>query len=401
MLIRRGSAAAMVAIFVAQAPAATDLAIGPNAVVPAGAPLPAAYRPRATAACDHLGVCGTICPSGGSFFIADFAYDKANDRFAVIDVTSPDGIFWLDAASCQVGQYGSFAGVSQRGCAIDNLSGIVYTAGWTDHEVWRVDEGFNVLGSQSFEEDFGGLAVDEDGSRLYAATTADPDELIEYEIGLDGEITPSGRRWPIPWGAFSDGFSAASLEYDDCSGTFMAINQDANEMEYFKLQGSSLISTGHCPLPGGIGWGFGLDFARVTLSVADIASYSCDFPIVSLAPDGAVCGGGIDDLALRYEPLLSTAVQSYAIPYGARINNRTNAALTRTLWIELDAPPIQVNLGPLVLPPGSSRLFGFAGPLPMPVGTYSGSAHLGTSFMGEPEASTDFEFELARPGLQQ
>ncbi len=401
MLIRRGIVAAMVTISLAQARAATDLAIGPNAVVPAGAPMPASHLPGAQAACDHLGICGAICPSGGSFFVADFAYDKANDRFAVIDVTSPDGIFWLDAASCQIGDYGSFAGVSQRGCAIDNISGIIYTASWNDHTVWRLDKGFNVLGSQLFSEDFGGLALDEERSRLYAATTADPDELIEYEIGLDGEITPTGERWPIPWGAFNDGYSTASLEYDDCSETFMAINQDANEVEYFKLQGSSLVSTGHCPLPGGVGWGFGLDFARATLSVADIASHSCDFPIVSLAPDGAICGGGIDDLAMRYEPLLSTAVQGYAIPYGATINNGTDAALTRTLWIELDSPPVQVSLGPLFLPPGSSRLFGFAGALPMPIGTYSGSAHLGTSFMGEPEASTSFEFDLAAPGLQQ
>ncbi len=109
MLIRRGIVAAMVTISLAQARAATDLAIGPNAVVPAGAPMPASHLPGAQAACDHLGICGAICPSGGSFFVADFAYDKANDRFAVIDVTSPDGIFWLDAASCQIGDYGSFA----------------------------------------------------------------------------------------------------------------------------------------------------------------------------------------------------------------------------------------------------------------------------------------------------
>ena len=402
MLIARAKVALLIALPAPAAFAAGSLAHGPNAVVPDGAPLPAPYVAHADAACDNLGTCGVICPSGGSVFIGDFAYDLANDRFAVIDVTSPDGIFWMDASTCVVESYGDYAGISQRACGYDNVNSVIYTASWNDETIWRLDDDFNVLGSQFFGEGYAGLPVDEDGTRLFAATNASPDMLIEYSIEPDGSVTPTGESWAFPWGGFSDDFSAASLEYDDCSETFMSINQDANTMEYFQIQGGALVNTGYCPLPLSFGWGFGLNFASVDLKVADIASFACDFPIISVEADEAICGSGeIPDLTIRYDPIMSTAVQGYVLPYGAKIKNNTDQTLTRTVWVELDFPHAKVDLGSYDFAPGTNQLYGNAGPLPMPAGTYVGQAHLAESFQGTPEASDDISYDVVNPGIEE
>ncbi len=191
MLLTIASVALLMTIPALPAFATSDLAVGPDAVVPAGAPLPHSHVPQVDAACDNLGLCGVIRPSADTGFIGDFAYDIANDRFAVVDVpVGGDGVFWMDGQSCAVGDYVAYAGVSQRGCAIDNDNGVVYTASWNDGTIWRLDLYFNVLGSQFFHESYAGLAVDEAGKMLYAVTSSRPDELIAYAIQPDGSVQP-------------------------------------------------------------------------------------------------------------------------------------------------------------------------------------------------------------------
>ncbi len=377
------------------------LATGPNDVVPGGAPLPTRHAPGAEEACDHLGVCAAICPSASSIFLADFAYDLGNQRFAVVDVNTPDGIFWMDASTCATERYGSFAGISQRGCGYDNRSGVVYVAGWNDQTIWRVDEEFAVLGSQTMGEAFAGLAVDEEGSRLFAATSGSPDELIEYTIGGDGSVSPTGRRWRIPWAGASDGHSTSSLEYDDASATFISINQDAATIEYFQLQSGDLVNTGQCALPLAFGWGFGLDFTAVQLAVADVAAFACNFPVALVEPNAAIIGATPPDLAIRYDPIASVAVEGFALPYGAQVDNNTDEALARNVWLELEAPRVYVDLGSFSFPPGTTQLNGSVGPLPMRPGSYTSRAHLSRSFAGTPEASAEIDFDIVAAGLQE
>ncbi len=401
MLLTKASVAMLVTIPALPALAASNLAVGPNAVVPAGAPLPHSYVPQADAACDNLGLCGEICPSGSSIFIGDFAYDIANDRFAVVDVPAADGIFWMDGQSCAVGDYVAYAGLSQRGCGIDNDNGVVYTGSWNDSTIWRLDLNFNVLGSQYFGEAYAGLAVDEAGEMLYAMTNASSDELIAYAIQPDGSVQPTGDRWTIPWGGPSDGYSSASLEYDDCSGTFMSINQDANTIEYFQIQSGALINVGYCALPLGFGWGFGLNFATVELKVADIQAFACPFPVMGVQPEDMICGGGeVPDLSIRYDPLTSTAVRFYNMPAGALVRNNTDAALTRVMWAHLDFPAFDLLLGSYTFPPGQSQVYENAGPITVPTGTYSGQLNLSETFMGTPDASSGFSFDITNKGIQ-
>lgn len=290
MFALKSQALFLMAVITGSALGASNLAVGPNAVVPDGAPLPSASGAHIDSACDNLGSCGDICPNVGSVFVGDFAYDESTGGFVVVDVVTPDGIFRMGSGGCDVTDYASYAGVSQRGCAVDNATGDVYTASWNDQTIWHLDGGFNVLGSQILGQSYAGLAVDETNRLLYAATNASPDQLIEYSINSDGSVSATGNSWDIPWQATSDGFSAAALEYDDCSSTFMSINQDANVMEYFRLASGGLVGAGSCPLPQSFGWGFGLDFASVELNVADIAAFACDFPIGLVEPDPAICG---------------------------------------------------------------------------------------------------------------
>ena len=400
MLAQRAAVVALVALPAVPVFGASLVAVGPDAVVPYGGPMPASYVVNVDAACDNLGVCGEICPSGASAFVGDFAYDIANGRFAVIDVTSPDGIFWMDASSCEIGDYGSFAGISQRGCAIDNGTNIIYTGGWNDYTIWRVGFDFDVLGSQYIGEDYAGLAVDEENELLYATTNTSSDELIRYTINEDGSVAPTGERWSIPWRGFSDGYSAAALEYDDCSSTFMIINQDANTMEYFQIQGGDLINVGHCGLPLGFGWGFGLNFATVELKVADVASFACDFPVFSVEPEEMICGGGeIPDFTLRYDPLITTAVRFFKLPWGAKVKNNTDQTETRVLWVELDLPAVSMPVGTYSFAPGSNQVYDNFGPIALPKATYSATAYLGRSFMGTPEAESEFEFSVTYKGI--
>jgi hypothetical protein len=401
MLLNKVSVAILVAIPALPAFAASNLATGPNAVVPAGAPLPSSYVPQANAACDNLGLCGEICPDGSTIFVADFAYDIANDRFAVVDVPSVDGIFWMDGKSCAVSDYTAYAGISQRGCALDNDNGVVYTGSWNDLTIWRLDMNFRVLGSQYIGESFAGLAVSEEDDLLYAATNAETDELIEYAILVDGSLDATGNRWPMPWGGFSDGYSAASLEYDDCSQTFISINQDANTAEYFQLQGDSLVNVGYCALPLGFGWGFGLNFSTVELKVADIQSFACPFPVISIEPDEMICGGGeVPDLSLRYNPLTSTAIRFYKMPSSVFVKNNTEGPLTRVLWAHLDFPAFDLYLGTYLFHPGESQIYENAGPITVPTGTYRGQVHLSETYMGAPDASADFSFYIKNKGIQ-
>jgi hypothetical protein len=380
--------------------AASQIAIGPNAVVPDGAPLPVA-RATANAACDNLGECGRICPSGGSLFIGDFAYDLTHDRFAVIDVSSSASIFWMDAQTCKIGNYGAYVGDSQRGCAIDNDDGSVYTASWSDDTIWHLDSSFNVLGSQYFGEGYAGLAVDEANRLLYASTNGDPDELIEYAIQGDGSVSATGNRWMIPWATFSNGFSTASLEFDDCSSTFMIINQDSNSMEYFQLQGGNLVSVGACTLPVGFGWGFGLNFATVELKVADIASFFCDFPVISVAPDEMICGGGeLPDFVISYDPLASAFIGSGGGPIGAVVRNNTDMAHAKALWVTVMGQ--EMPLGNAVLfPPGPSTFYAGVEDqgIQIPAGDYTAYLNLGDAVGGPADATTEFTAIINEPGM--
>jgi len=397
-----GLCAALLIVPAAPALAASAHGIGPDAVVPDGAPLPASLA-GIDAACDDLGLCGYICPSAASVFIGDFAYDQANNRFAVIDVVSPDGIFWMDGESCVVGEYGSFAGISQRGCAYDNVSGIVYAGGWNDDTIYRLDADFQLLGSQYFGEDYAGMTVDEDNNLLYASTNSDPDELIAYTINGDGSVTATGDRWPIPWGGLSDGYSNASLEYDECSQTFMAINQDANTMEYFQLDGGVLVNTGYCPLPVEFGWGFGLNFSSVDLKVADIASFSCNFPVQAVEPAEEICGGGeVPDFVVNYQELAFLFVGSGGGPLAVKVRNNTDAAAEKVLW--LTAPRgIDIPLGEATSFPVGSSTFYTGVPdqdLPIPPGDYAGTITLGDQVGGAGDASTEVDFSVVESGVQ-
>jgi len=401
MLVLRANALILATAIVSPAFGATEIAVGPNAVVPDGAPLPESYVTHDEDACDLLGQCGVICPNAASVFIGDFAYDASTGGFVVVDVVTPDGIFRMDSGACNITDYASYAGVSQRGCGIDNDTGNVYTGSWNDQTIWQLDNDFNVLGSQNFGEPFAGIAVDEAARMLYAVINASPDQLVEYAILDDGSLEPSGNRWEVPWQAFSDGFTAAALEFDDCSSTFMSINQDANAMEYFRLEGGALVGAGSCDLPLGFGWGFGLDFANVDLKIADIGAFSCDFPVETVEPDAAICGGGdIADLTLRYNSLASFAVRGENMPFGASIRNNTDGTLNRQLWVTLNNPPLTVPLGFFDFAPGGSDLYGAGGPIPLPPGTYNATMNIGEAAGGTPDASADFSFILNRPGVQ-
>ncbi len=395
-----GSLIALLGMMTTPATASPQLAVGPNAVVPDGAPLPVA-RVSANAACDNLGECGQICPSSGSVFIGDFGYDATNDRFAVVDVTTVDGVFWMDAQSCTIGDYAAYAGVSQRGCAVDNDNGSVYTASWNDDSIWHLDKAFGVLGSQYFGEAYSGLAVDEADRLLYAMTNADPDELIEYAIEADGSVTATGNRWTVPWATFSDGYSSASLEYDDCSSTFMTINQDSNSMEYFQLQAGELVSVGACTLPVGFGWGFGLNFATVELKVADIAAFACDFPVISVEPDEMICGGGsLPDFMISYDPLASGFVGSGGGPIGAVVRNNTDMGHTKTLWLTVMGRDLPVGTPVLFAPGASSYYAGVADQgVPIPAGDYTAVLNLGDAVGGTADASTEIVLTVHEPGL--
>lgn len=384
--------------------AASELAVGANAVVPDGAPLPLSYQPQSDAACDGLGTCGLICPNSGSVFIGDFAFDIESNQFIVVDVVSPDGVFRMDSDGCGVGDYASYAGVSQRGCGYDNDNGVVYTASWNDQTIWQLDSAFNVLGSQNFGESFAGLAVDEANTMLYACANASPDELIEYSILSDGSVAPTGSRWKIPWQTTSDGFSAASLEFDDCSETFMLINQDSNSMEYFQLAADGMVGTGACSLPVSFGWGFGLDFADVELEVADIAAFACDFPIETVEPDEVICGGGeVSNFTVRWEEVASAYVGRYGGPVALRVRNNTQATADLEVWATLDdRPGLMIALGSGSFPVGASAYFTGYGPLPgqlIRAGDYAAAIHVGKSMGGTPAASTSITVTILEPGV--
>ncbi len=399
--VRRNVALLALATFPALA-STRPVAVGPDAVVPDGTPLPAT-RAGAESICDEIGLCGAICPSPYTVFIGDFAYDSANARFAVIDVGTPAGVFWMDGASCAISQHVASAGPSQRGCAYDNDTGVVYVAGWNDHTIHRLDSNFSLLGSQALGEAYAGLAVDEQHRLLYAISIAGFDELIEYAINGDGSVTPTDRRWDVPWGGFSDGSASAALEYDDCSQTFMSVNQDAGTMEYFRLQANELVNTGFCPLPQGMPWGFGLDFASVELKVSDIASLSCDFPVESVEPDDAICGGGIGpEFDISYGAMTQLFVGSGGGPASVLVRNLTDQSAQKVLW--LSAPPnIVVPLGVAsTFPPGSNWFYTGVDELPPFVapGDYSGTVNLGDAVGGAADASVPMSFTVVAEGLE-
>ncbi|MAE71673.1 MAG: hypothetical protein CME06_14545 [Gemmatimonadetes bacterium] len=376
-------------------------ATGPNEVVPEGAPLPTP-SPRMEASCDHLGLRGTICPKPRSAFVADFAYDRRNDRFAALDVVSPGGVFWMGAESCEIDRYVSFDQISQRGCAYDNDSGTVYVAGWSDNTLYRLDPELVAVGSQTIAEPIAGLAVDEERDLLYASTNSDPDELIEYSIVEDGSVSPTGRRWPVPWGGYSETHSTASLEYDDCSGTFMMINQDANTMEYFQLREGDLVRKANCALPLGVGWGFGLNSATVELTVTDVAAFSCDFPVLGIEPDDAICGdGALADFVATYEELASLFVGNDGGPLAVKVRNNTGRDATKVLWLSV-APSTDIPLSQATVFPPGSHIFntGVLGTdLTVPEGEYLGTINLGGAIGGPADASAAVGFTIVAPGV--
>ncbi len=395
-----GSLVALLGMMTTPAMALPQLAVGPNAVVPDGAPLPVA-RASANAACDSLGECGRICPSPGSSMIGDFGYDTTHDRFAVVDVTRPDGVFWMDPQSCTVMDYAAYAGVSQRGCAVDNDNGSVYTAGWNDETIWHLDHAFGVLGSQFFGEAYSGLAVDEANRLLYAVTNASCDELIEYAIEADGSVTATGNRRAVPWATFSNGHSSASLEYDDYSGTFMIINQDSNSMEYFQLQAGELVSVGACRLPLYKGWGFGLDFATVELRVANARFLACDFPVIAMEPDEMICGGGsLPDFVISYDALVSSFVAGGGGPIGAVVRNNTDMGHKKALWLTVMGRDLPVGTA-VTFPPGESSYY--AGVVnqgaPIPAGDHFAVLNLGDAVGGPVDARTVIVLTVHDPGL--
>lgn len=382
--------------------AVQHVAEGPNAMVPAGAPLPE-LTARCDTACDNLGECGSICPSPATVFIGDFAYDQANNRFAVIEVVNPDGIFWMDADDCTIGLHGTFSGVSQRGCGYDNDTGIVYSASWNDNMIWWLDDEFNVLGNAQFGEGYAGLAVDETNRLLYATTNSYVDELIEYNIQGNGAVAPTGNRWIVPWRGFSNGYSTASLEYDDCSKTFMMINQDANTMEYFQLQGGNLVNISYCALPLGVGWGFGLNAESVELKVADVSSLACFFPIISVEPEEIICGGGaVPDLRIAYQSLSSKFVGSGGGPIGVSVHNNTSGILEKVLWMNI-AHRLTVPLGnPASFPPGVSTFYAGVEDqgVRVPAGEFPAQILIGDEFLGPADDTTDILLEVVVPGIQ-
>ena len=387
--------------FAATTLAAPKLAVGPNAVVPDGAPLPAAYTTH-DASCDLLGNCGDICPNPSSIFIGDMGYDIAAGVFYAIDVVTPDGIFTIDG-SCVTGAEGAFAGVSQRGCAYDNTNGVIYTNSWNDQTIWYVDTDYNVIGSSFQGESFAGAAVDEANGLLYCSTNASPDQIIEYSINADASPTATGNRWDIPWQEFSDGYSAASLEYDDCSETFILVNQDANAAEYFSLDGGNLVAAGSCPLPASFAWGFGLDFASVTLKVADVAAFACDFPILEVEPDAAICGGGdVPDFRISYVAATNTFVNVFGGGFGAQVSNNTGRTVSKRVWLSIDQPAQTVPLGPARnFPAGSSMFYGGVDTHPaLAPGAYSGSINIGDVPGGTPDASAAFSTDVVNAGIQ-
>ena len=139
-------------VFTASALGSPRLAVGPNAVVPDGAPLPLAYNNHG-AGCNALGTCGSICPSLGSVFIGDMGYDIAAGQFYVIDVNSAFSIFTMDG-NCALGPEFQTPGQPQRGCAYDNSNGVIYTNSWVDQKLWYYDTSYNLIGSESLKENW-------------------------------------------------------------------------------------------------------------------------------------------------------------------------------------------------------------------------------------------------------
>ncbi len=181
----------------------------------------------------------------------------------------------------------------------------------------------------------------------------------------------------------------------------MIINQDANAIEYFRLEGGELAGAGACDMPLGFGWGFGLDFANVDLKIADIGAFACDFPIETIEPDPAICGGGeVPDLKIRYSSLVGFAVRGFSVPFGAGVRNNTAGALTRELWVTLNKPPATLPLGSYTFAPGSNQMYTNAGTIPLPPGTYEATLNIGESVGGTPDDSADFSLAVEKPGVQ-
>jgi hypothetical protein len=357
------------------------------------------------ALCEEVDGGGGICPGGSSVFVADLAYSSDRHRFAAVDVPfKGDGIFWMDAGDLGLSGYSSYAGVSQRGCAFDGSTGTLYTSGWNDQTLWRLDQDFGVLGAWFLGENVAGLAVDEGARRLYASTNDAVDEIVEFALEEDGSATPTGGRWAIPWILGADGFAAAALEYDDASGTFVLVNQDAGSVEYFELREDELVPVSACEPPGESPWGIGLDFSAVELALVDAGAHACDFQLRRVEPDSSIVGGAepsgwvVADLRIA-----SAVVGSAGGPLGLEVRNHGGEPVERALWLTLDAAPeLVLPLSSALFPAGASVLYTGVLPVDAPVlppGSYTGWIHLGEDQGAPPDASAHLLVELVAPGL--
>ena len=242
--------------------------------------------------------------------------------------------------------------------------------------------------------------MDEENQLLYCSTNSNPDELIEYSINADASVTATGNRWPIPWQEVSTGNASASLEYDDCSQTFISINQDANAVEYFQIQSGNLVGTGSCLLSLGFGWGFGLDFASLELKVADIESLSCDFPVVSIEPDDAICGVWGDPLIVTFSSPEDSVWWHDDVTVDYSIRNTGEVTESFELTVNLDGYSGNPIVGPISLILGPGGELAGRTELPVPGGvSVNNTLCLEAGVSGsEPRASDCFDF-VSRPQL--
>ncbi len=356
--------------------------------------------------CDNLGLCGNVYgPSGDGVFLGDFAFNCNTLEFAVIEVGGGDYIFTMTDDCSESGSYyykDPSLYYSGRGLGYHQFEDVYFASSWNWYTTYALNTSFEVIASTYDGIAGAGNAVDEANNFLYQTSNASPDMLYEYTINQDYTITSTGRSWSVPWGGSSDGYSMASLAYDDNSGYFFMINQDANALEWFSLTGGSLINEGYCHLSGiSFGWGLGLtnDIAKV----ADIESFYPPFPVYDVeAPLQGHCEPP-DDWSIRYVGFLDEAVNRCGVPIGATVRNNTGSPVAKVLWITQDPPCwAYLSMGEFTFEPGDNTWYGCVpvNELPGQAIEYHVRIHVGDVAGGTSDDHDNFVVTLHKAGVQ-